>query len=85
MELDTISRFRAMAAFCNQRSKMQGEDEQLWRREANDWSMLLSTRLGDEWQARGEMKNRAEQRPTKRQAVKMSTTIVAPPVVKETF
>ena len=45
--MDTISRLRAMAAFCTQRSKMEGEDTQFWLNEANDRSTRLSNHSGN--------------------------------------
>jgi hypothetical protein len=39
--MDTVSRFRAMAAFCLQQSKMEGEDRKFWLKEADDWSARL--------------------------------------------
>jgi hypothetical protein len=32
--MDTIQHFKAMSAFCSQRSKMYGEDELFWLTEA---------------------------------------------------
>ncbi len=40
--MDDLTRYRAMAAFCRQRARMDGESEQFWLAEADDWARRLS-------------------------------------------
>lgn len=40
---DDVIRYRAMAAFCRQRAKMEGENEEFWLREAENWVTRLSS------------------------------------------
>ncbi len=40
--MDDVTRYRALAAFCRQRAKMDGENEQFWLAEADDWATRLS-------------------------------------------
>ncbi len=40
--MDDVTRYRALAAFCRQRAKMDGEDEQFWLAEADGWAARLT-------------------------------------------
>ncbi len=40
--MDDITHHRAMVAFCRQRARMDGENEQFWLAEADDWARRLS-------------------------------------------
>ncbi len=50
--MDDVTLFRALAAFCRQRARMDGENEQFWLAEADAWARRLSgerveTKQGD--------------------------------------
>lgn len=45
--MDRVTRYRAMAAFCQQRAKMAGENEHFWLIEADSWSTLLASETVD--------------------------------------
>jgi len=40
--MDLITRCRAMAAFCRQRAKFEGENDAFWITEAEEWDRLIS-------------------------------------------
>ena len=40
--MDDLTHYRAMAAFCRQRARMDGESEQFWLAEADDWARRAS-------------------------------------------
>ncbi len=37
--MEDVTHARAMAAFCRQRARMEGEDERFWLAEADAWRM----------------------------------------------
>jgi hypothetical protein len=39
--MEPLQRYRAMAAFCRQRAKMDGEDARFWLGEAESWERLV--------------------------------------------
>ncbi len=44
---DKVTHYRAMAAFCSQRAKMEGENEDFWLTEADSWAKRLSSKSVD--------------------------------------
>ncbi|MFZ2158320.1 MAG: hypothetical protein WAV72_19680 [Bradyrhizobium sp.] len=44
---DKVTHCRAMAAFCRQRAKMEGENEDFWLTEADSWATRLSSESVD--------------------------------------
>ncbi len=45
--MDDVTLFRALAAFCRQRARMDGENEQFWLAEADAWARRLSGECGE--------------------------------------
>ncbi len=45
--MDDVTHYRAMAAFCRQRARMDGENEQFWLAEADDWTRRLPGECAD--------------------------------------
>jgi hypothetical protein len=44
---DKVTHCRAMAAFCRQRARMEGENEDFWLTEADSWATRLSSESVD--------------------------------------